>query len=460
MKTNTQLSTLADLGWKLIPIGAKSKFPRMVDWPSLASSDQDQIEAWSENAPNQNWGVLLGEPSGIVDFECDDDAAEDRLIELFEGDVPVTLMYSANRGNHRLFKYRDDLPDVAVARLDNLEIRIGGGGKAAQSVIPPSVHPSGKPYVWIVSPEDCNVAELPDYVAEKIRGLVGGARSKTVGDWRRVADGVDEGFRAQSATQFIGKVFEQCADVFHNDSVNYCFSVVKIWNNQNDPPLAEDELTRTFDSILKRERSSRMNDQLSEGLPRQVPLDHEVAETPSGWRCIVMMGNPRVYHLFSPLWSGYVELSTSQYLNPRLIREQVLEQKLVVLPDSFRRMWQGDQRTDGISRQLIDVADKVEVDLEDDRLLVIASVLRDQISGAYDLRDGKEPDGTPQKLSDGSVVFKFGKMLERISFSGGEKISRRDLSKVLKIVEATNYRQRTFKRLTPSSLAALDELVE
>ena len=51
-------------------------------------------------------------------------------------------------------------------------------------------------------------------------------------------------------------------------------------------------------------------------------------------------------------------------------------------------------------------------------------------------------------------------MLERISFSGGEKISRRDLSKVLKIVEATNYRQRTFKRLTPSSLAALDELVE
>ena len=123
-------------------------------------------------------------------------------------------------------------------------------------------------------------------------------------------------------------------------------------------------------------------------------------------------------------------------------------------------MWQGDQRTDGISRQLIDVADKVEVDLEDDRLLVIASVLRDQISGAYDLRDGKEPDGTPQKLSDGSVVFKFGKMLERISFSGGEKISRRDLSKVLKIVEATNYRQRTFKRLTPSSLAALDELVE
>ena len=139
MKTNIQLSTLADLGWKLIPIGAKSKFPRMVDWPSLASSDQDQIEASSENSPNQNWGVLLGEPSGIVDFECDDDAAEDRLVELFEGDVPVTVMYSANRGNHRLFKYRDDLPDVAVARLDNLELRIGGGGKAAQSVIPPSV---------------------------------------------------------------------------------------------------------------------------------------------------------------------------------------------------------------------------------------------------------------------------------------------------------------------------------
>jgi hypothetical protein len=41
-------------------------------------------------------------------------------------------------------------------KIGGAEIRIGG--KPAQSVLPPSTHPSGRPYTWLVSPQQCSPA--------------------------------------------------------------------------------------------------------------------------------------------------------------------------------------------------------------------------------------------------------------------------------------------------------------
>jgi hypothetical protein len=51
------------------------------------------------------------------------------------------------------------MPAAAVVHADDLEIRIGG--RAAQSVLPPSIHPDGSRYEWIVSPRDVAVAAFP-----------------------------------------------------------------------------------------------------------------------------------------------------------------------------------------------------------------------------------------------------------------------------------------------------------
>ena len=57
------------------------------------------------------------------------------------------------------------MPETAVIKADDLEIRIGG--RAAQSVLPPSVHPTGARYEWTTSPAEVPIAPFPAQLLAK-----------------------------------------------------------------------------------------------------------------------------------------------------------------------------------------------------------------------------------------------------------------------------------------------------
>jgi len=151
-------------GWRVLPIKPASKLPLIKAWQNNASTNPSQIESWWTQWPAANVGVCLGEGSNLIDVECDSDKAEQQLIKLFGGDVPPTATYKGQRGKHRLFRWRADLPGGAVTHLGKIEVRTGNGGKGAQSVFPPSVHPSGVAYQWIVPPTECQPGDLPDAI--------------------------------------------------------------------------------------------------------------------------------------------------------------------------------------------------------------------------------------------------------------------------------------------------------
>ena len=462
MSSKEQLLEIARLGINIIPLEKAGKRPFIRNWPDQASRDEAKISDWAEQYPEHNWGIVLGSDSGIIDIECDDEQAEATLIELFDGEIPVTAMYSASRGNHRLFRFRRDLPSTAVMKIGALEFRIGSGGAAAQSVIPPSTHPSGAQYQWVnhCTPEEVGFAELRDDVVEKIlQHYNSGRGSGKRRDWADIARGVPAGQRAESATQYIGKLLSAINDPFDNDLVNLMYTQVDVWNSQNDPPLDDAELETTFDSILRRERNQRNSDDFAEPVSRQVALSHQADEVPKGWHLQIIMGNPKIFHLYSPMWSGYLELNSVQMTSARQIEIQALEQKTVLLPKQFTKLWAGDRRQEGLSRRLVDAADKVAADIEDDRELVIAQLVSERVEAAHDLREGRKPDGTMQRLDDGSIVFKFGWLLEQLRFHH-EKVERRELSKLLQKVKATEYTQRRLKRLAGDSLGKLKSLID
>ena len=81
------------------------------------------------------------QPGKFIDIETDSRDGDAAVADLFEGDVPVTPTFKSTRGSHRLYGWHPDLEAVgkATIHVGPLEIRLGAGGKAAQSLLPPSV---------------------------------------------------------------------------------------------------------------------------------------------------------------------------------------------------------------------------------------------------------------------------------------------------------------------------------
>lgn len=139
-------------GWSPIPVPHKSKRPSGSEWQNLRIT---QATAWQWfNGEAQNIGVLLGEASGglaDIDLDCDE------AIAVAASFFPRTRIFgrASKRFSHRLYKTELNDPVATIKFQDVqkpakviLEIRIGGAGKAAQTIFPGSIHPSGEAIEW------------------------------------------------------------------------------------------------------------------------------------------------------------------------------------------------------------------------------------------------------------------------------------------------------------------------
>jgi hypothetical protein len=262
MKTTGALQVALEYvtyGWRVLPIKPASKLPLIKAWQVNASSNPAQIEAWWTQWPTANVGVCLGEGSNLIDVECDSDEAEKQLVRLFGGSVPQTATYKGQRGKHRLFQWRADLPGGAVTHLGKIEVRTGNGGKGAQSVFPPSIHPSGIAYQWIVSPTECMPADLPDAILTALWNQAGDDLTPPA-EWRS-----GEKSPAERAALYVDRIpaaaagarNQQCykvACVLLRDfalSESEAAPILAAYNARCTPALGDRELAHTIQSATK-----------------------------------------------------------------------------------------------------------------------------------------------------------------------------------------------------------------
>lgn len=133
-------------GWAPIPISKTSKRPTHSDWTNTRYKSRRELESAFKDA---NLGVLLGDPSGgLIDIDLDSRHAQ----SLADGFLPATRMmhgressprshywYQVTDWEVRLHKFADPTDGEAM-----VEMR----GKGGQTILPPSVHPSGEQYEW------------------------------------------------------------------------------------------------------------------------------------------------------------------------------------------------------------------------------------------------------------------------------------------------------------------------
>ena len=152
--TDTSLDTqaLLDLGAHCVQVARGNKMPLGTAWQERSTTSLAVIDRWL--ADGFNVGILLGH-GNLIDVEYDDDAGRQLLASMGLLDIE-TPTWSSGRGEHRLFRLSDPLPERGWRKIGGAEFRLGG--KPAQSVLPPSIHPNGSSYAWTISPLQCEPA--------------------------------------------------------------------------------------------------------------------------------------------------------------------------------------------------------------------------------------------------------------------------------------------------------------
>jgi hypothetical protein len=174
-KTNELITALHDLppDWQLTPLGKKDrtgkpdpKAPYLKKWSTTDIARQD-IARDIRSGRAVGYGLKLGGDLVAIDF--DGRSAIDYWVDRF-GDIPYTITWTSGKDGRfqALFTvplaYQNEVKakKISTDTAELLEFRYTNH----QSVLPPSPHPETDGYVWLNSPGDTSIAQLPQAVID------------------------------------------------------------------------------------------------------------------------------------------------------------------------------------------------------------------------------------------------------------------------------------------------------
>lgn len=195
-----------DMGLHPIPIEPKGKRPAVASWKQYQTTPptDGEMEAWFKDE-NLNMAVVLGR--GIMAVDLDGEGANDLLRKAGIG-LPVEAPLSkTGNGNHVLLRTHEPVGDhVGLISTDGGKPQIDIRG-IGYIVVPPSIHPNGNKYEWIIPPN----GEIP-YAPQALLALMGKTNAVPLNGpgWVKLAlAGVGDGQRDNMCTKlagyFIGK---------------------------------------------------------------------------------------------------------------------------------------------------------------------------------------------------------------------------------------------------------------
>lgn len=250
-------------------------------WQHRVARTEEDVAAWLEEFEQDgvpfNIGLVLGPSTGIVDIEWDDPLAQQYAEQIGLTRV-ITPTYSSGRSEHRLFLWDDRFSaiDKAVVYPNGLEVRLGVGKKASQSVIPCSWHWSGVQYKWkpTLRIDEVELAKMPEDLARAIvSGQVKGKPNAKVRSSRQVIHGdVGEGYRHPTLLALATKLVMRNEFYENDDEQEDIFGLV--WNTNLQrckPPKSSEEVWSIVHSCVSYRRELEQSGEM-------VPKDQAAIE--------------------------------------------------------------------------------------------------------------------------------------------------------------------------------------
>ncbi|MBC7817933.1 MAG: bifunctional DNA primase/polymerase [Planctomycetaceae bacterium] len=194
------------LGWSVIPIAAGKKIPALRSWKPFQKqrANEQQIRDWFDKRDDLGLAVVLGAVSGGLTCRDFDEEAAYHDWAAQNRELAKTLpTVKSGRGYHVYFLSDCDHTE----KLHDGELR----GDGSIVVLPPSKHPSGVQYKWLIPPTS-NIPRL-DY--REFQGSLPTERQRT-GETETQRDGEPEtqsnrdGFSFSVGCDKWGSVIDDC----------------------------------------------------------------------------------------------------------------------------------------------------------------------------------------------------------------------------------------------------------
>jgi hypothetical protein len=184
-----------------------------------------------EESPWPGVGIVTGAVSGIVVLDADSPEAVE---ELTRRGHPATPMVKTARGVHAYFQHPGGELPTRIGLGNGLDLK-GDGGYV---VAPPSKHPSGSVYEWIISPEDEKPAPLPAWAVEEVRARGRRATAEDLGEE------IPNGSRNKAMTSLAGSLRRRGL----GETAIYA-ALLGINAKMCNPPLADSEVQKIAASM-------------------------------------------------------------------------------------------------------------------------------------------------------------------------------------------------------------------
>ena len=228
----------AQLGWAPIPLKRRSKTPDLVELrPYLERrATREELRSWDWTGV----GIVTGPLSGIVVLDAD---GEEGMAELKRRGHPVTPVARTGKGLHLYFRHPGEDLRTGIRIAPGIDLKAAGGYVAA----PPSAHPNGRDYKWIIPPEDTELADLPEWALDTLKS----ERPRRYKAITESDDPIGPGQRNATLYSYAcylrshGFSAQDIEDLLQKKNLRRCF-----------PPLDTDEVGRIAQSAATHEQGS------------------------------------------------------------------------------------------------------------------------------------------------------------------------------------------------------------
>lgn len=321
------------------------KAPIIFDWQNHIHTTPEMVNEWFLRNPFSNIGLVLGQTTfwNIVGIDVDGEFGQKMLMEWSDNDLPVTWEYTTGNGKRYLYR----LPANFVSHKVFISSPDGTGELALicqgqQTVLPPSIHPSGARYTWVKgkSPHDIPIGDAPEWIIQRIQS--DSAMESNLGhrleNWtddkisepvkpEEFTEKITEGGRNNKLAKLTGVLvarrnipLESIKNMIWAENLAVCF-----------PPLNRDETDAIVESIwkseqMKNDKREKQKQKRDEGM-NPVPYAQKFLNTQRSkgflWKFIVSRGTFYRYDTQDPVWRAY----DPAFMSPDILKMLLEEDK-------------------------------------------------------------------------------------------------------------------------------------